>query len=71
MSSLSIPIGILQRISEFLAELPEDQIADLAEGRARLAYVPDGAEAPAPRKSTPAKRAGRAARLHHHSRPSS
>jgi len=46
MSSLDIPLGILQRISEFLAGLPEDQIADLADGRARLAYIPVGQETP-------------------------
>jgi hypothetical protein len=46
MSSLNIPLGILQRIAEFLAGLPEDQLADLAEGRARLAYIPAGQETP-------------------------
>jgi hypothetical protein len=47
-------------VSEFLAELPEDQLTDLAEGRARLAFVPEGATEPAPR-TRPAKRATRAA----------
>lgn len=46
MNDAKITLGILQRISEFLAELPEDQLADLAEGRARLAYVPDGSANP-------------------------
>jgi hypothetical protein len=50
MNSVNIPLGILRRVSEFLAELPEDQLAALAEGRARLAYVPEGALEPAPRK---------------------
>ncbi|HLT09981.1 MAG TPA: hypothetical protein VK028_04150 [Micromonosporaceae bacterium] len=44
MNSVKIPLGILQRISEFLADLPEDQLADLAEGRARLAYHPAGSD---------------------------
>jgi len=60
MSNASIPLGILQRISEFLAELPDDQLADLAAGRARLAYVPAGADSPAPRK-TPMRRTPKAA----------
>jgi hypothetical protein len=52
MSSLKIPLGILQRISEFLADLPEEQLTDLSEGRARLAYVPVGSTEPAaPRRS--------------------
>lgn len=53
MNSVKIPLGILQRISEFLADLPEDQLADLAEGRARLAYYRVGSdklEVPSPRK---------------------
>jgi hypothetical protein len=57
MSSLKIPLGILQRISEFLADLPEEQLTDLSEGRARLAYVPVGSTEPAP----PRKSARRAA----------
>jgi hypothetical protein len=46
MNDIKIPLGILQRISEFLAELPEDQVEDLATGRARLAYVPVGETEP-------------------------
>jgi hypothetical protein len=60
MSSLNIPLGILQRIGEFLAGLPEDQIVDLAEGRARLAYIPAGQEIPvAPARSRATARAPR------------
>jgi hypothetical protein len=49
MSVTKLSLGVLQRVSEFLAELPEDQLTDLAEGRARLAYVPEGTTEPAPR----------------------
>jgi hypothetical protein len=52
MNNAKVPLGILQRISEFLADLPEDQLTDLAEGRARLAYVPVGASEPAPSGKT-------------------
>ena len=48
MSDLKVSLGVLQRISEFLADLPQSQLADLAEGRARLAYVPVGSDEPAP-----------------------
>src|SRR5215469_15691074 len=52
MSSLKISLGVLQRVSEFLANLPEDQLADLAEGRAQLAYVRSGETEPvAPKKA--------------------
>ena len=64
MSSAKISLGLLQRISEFLADLPEDHLEDLADGRARLAYVrvgetsrnllarpPRRAHAPPPRRS--------------------
>jgi hypothetical protein len=60
MSIAKLSLGVLQRVSEFLAELPEDQLTDLAEGRARLAFVPEGASEPAPRTRA-AKRAPRAA----------
>ncbi|MBX6751412.1 MAG: hypothetical protein IRY85_17405 [Micromonosporaceae bacterium] len=61
MSNLDIPLGILQRISEFLAGLPEDQIAALAEGRTRLAYIPAGQETPvAPAHPRAAARAPKA-----------
>jgi hypothetical protein len=56
MSSLNIPFGILQRVSEFLAGLPEDQIVDLAEGRTRLAYIPAGQETPVPTRQPAAAR---------------
>jgi hypothetical protein len=41
-----LSMTILQRISEFLASLPEDQLADIAEGRATLTYHPYGAVSP-------------------------
>jgi hypothetical protein len=43
-------VALLRRVAEFLDGLPEDQILDLAEGRARLTYVPWGATEPAPVK---------------------
>ncbi|GAA3232650.1 hypothetical protein ACFO1B_21085 [Dactylosporangium siamense] len=53
-----LSMTVLQRISEFLATLPEDQLLDIAEGRATLTYHPFGAAAPAaPVKRAPAKRA--------------
>jgi hypothetical protein len=55
MSEVKIPIGILQRISEFLANLPEEHLADLAEGRAQLAFVPVGSTS----KIVPGKAGGR------------
>lgn len=60
MSVTKLSLGVLQRVSEFLAELPEDQLTDLAEGRARLAFVPHGETEPAPRTRA-TKRAPRAA----------
>ncbi|GAB3868153.1 hypothetical protein ACFPIJ_23910 [Dactylosporangium cerinum] len=53
-----LSMTVLQRISEFLATLPEDQLLDIAEGRATLTYHPFGAASPAaPVKRAPAKRA--------------
>jgi hypothetical protein len=48
MNDLKVSLGVLQRISEFLADLPESQLLDLADGKARLAYVPVGSDQPAP-----------------------
>jgi hypothetical protein len=51
-------IGILVRIAEFLETLPEDQLADLESGEARLTIIPSGsgeALRPAPRPRTPAR----------------
>jgi hypothetical protein len=56
----ALSLALLRRVADFLNELPEDQVADLAEGRARLAYIPWGASEPAPSKAprkAPAKRA--------------
>jgi hypothetical protein len=62
MSSAKTSLGILQRISEFLADLPEDQLEDLAHGRASLAYVPAGASDPVvPQRSRSRAAAGRPA----------
>ncbi|MFF5230709.1 hypothetical protein [Dactylosporangium sp. NPDC000521] len=65
-----LSMTVLQRISEFLATLPEDQLVDIAEGRATLTYHPFGAAAPAapvapvapvaPAKKAPAQRAAAA-----------
>jgi hypothetical protein len=46
-------MAVLRRVAEFLEDLPDDQVADLAEGRARLTYIPWGATEPV----KPAKRA--------------
>jgi hypothetical protein len=54
-------MGLLRKVAEFFEELPEDQLADLVEGRARLTYIPWGASEPVrpapPRKRTAAPRA--------------
>lgn len=57
MSSAKLSLGVLQRISEFLADLPEDQLEDLAEGRARLAYIRAGDDVPQPARKVAAPRA--------------
>lgn len=41
-------MGLLKRVTEFFEELPEEQLADLVEGRARLTYIPWGATEPTP-----------------------
>lgn len=47
MSDVSaMSLALLRRVAEFLDDLPADQVADLAEGRALLAYVPLGATEP-------------------------
>lgn len=55
----ALSLALLRRVAEFLEALPEDHVSDLAEGRARLAYVPWGATTPvapkARRRSTAAK----------------
>jgi hypothetical protein len=43
-------LAVLRRFAEFLESLPEDQVADLAEGRAQLSYIPWGATEPVPPK---------------------
>jgi hypothetical protein len=59
MSDVSaMSLAVLRRFSEFIEGLPEDQLADLAEGRARLSYVPWGATEPVAPK-TAAKAAPR------------
>jgi len=60
MSDVSaMSLAVLRRFAEFLQNLPEDQVADLAEGRAQLSYIPFGADTPvrpkAPRKAAPKK----------------
>ncbi len=47
----SLSLALLRRVAEFLDGLSEDHIADLAEGRARLTYVPWGAAEPVPVKA--------------------
>jgi hypothetical protein len=54
-------LAVLHRVADFLEQLPEDQIIDLADGRARLSYFPWGADKPVPpagpRKRTAAVKA--------------
>jgi hypothetical protein len=51
-----LSIAVLQRVSEFLATLPEEQITDIAEGRATLTYHPFGTATPVAPKKAPARR---------------
>lgn len=57
MSDAKLTLAVLQRISEFLADLPEEHVAAIAEGRARLTFIPADTTDP----WTPAKRTGPAA----------
>jgi hypothetical protein len=59
MSDVSaLSLALLRRVAEFLDGLADDHIADLAEGRARLTFVPWGATEPVPpRVARPARKA--------------
>jgi hypothetical protein len=61
MSDVSaLSLALLHRVAEFLDSVSEEHIADLAEGRARLTYIPWGASEPvAPKaaRSAPVRRA--------------
>jgi hypothetical protein len=46
MSDAKLSLAVLQRVSEFLADLPEEHLEDLATGRARLTFIPEGATTP-------------------------
>ncbi|MEH0843080.1 hypothetical protein V6U81_11905 [Micromonospora sp. CPCC 205711] len=46
MTDAKLTLAVLARVAEFLQELPEADVTDLAEGRARLAVVPFGADTP-------------------------
>lgn len=51
-----LTMTVLQRISEFLQTLPEDQLEDIAQGRATLTHHPYGALKPVtPRKRPPTR----------------
>lgn len=54
-----LSLAVLNAVSKFLAELPAEHLDDLANGTARLAFVPMGATEPLPaasRKRTAASR---------------
>jgi len=61
MSDAKLSLAILQRVSEFLADLPAEHLEDLAAGRARLTFVPDGASAPRVPSSSPRRPASKPA----------
>ncbi len=46
MSDAKLSIAVLQRISEFLADIPEEHLGDIADGKARLTFIPVGAAEP-------------------------
>lgn len=45
--------GVLLRVAEFLRRLPADQLAELADGTARLQVVPKARQRPAGRAAAP------------------
>jgi hypothetical protein len=55
-------LGILMRISEFLETLPEDHLADLESGAARLTFIPAGASEPMRPTARPRAASARAAK---------
>lgn len=61
MTDAKLSLAVLARVAEFLQELPEADVADLAAGRARLAVVPSGASAPRVPTARPAPAARAAA----------
>lgn len=61
MSDAKLSLAVLQRISEFLADLPEEHLEDLAAGRARLTFIPDGASAPRAPSPSPKRSASKPA----------
>jgi len=46
MSDARLSLAVLQRIAEFIADLPEDHLADIADGKARLTFIPAGSTEP-------------------------
>jgi hypothetical protein len=58
MTDAKLSLAVLQQIADFLRDLPEADLTDVAEGRARLTLIPAGASAPrVPRsRSTGARR---------------
>lgn len=61
MTDAKLSLAVLARVAEFLQELPETDVVDLAEGRARLAVVPFGAASPRVPTARPAPAARAAA----------
>jgi hypothetical protein len=46
MSDAKLSLAVLQRIAEFIADLPEDHLAEIADGRARLTFIPAASNEP-------------------------
>lgn len=57
MSDAKLSLAVLQRIADFIAELPEDQLLDIADGRARLTFIPAGSSEPRQPERRPARAA--------------
>lgn len=61
MSDAKLSLAVLQRVSEFLADLPVEHLEDLAAGRARLTFIPAGSSAPHAPASARSRAASRSA----------
>jgi len=57
MSDVKLTLSVLQQVSDFLARLPEDQLLDIAEGRAKITFIAEGEDGPRPTRKARVARA--------------